>query len=217
MIAAEHAFVVYRLMAKLFGADTIEVPDPGFVHDLDAMAAAITPQTKKVFIANPNNPTGTMVGQDEIERFMDKVPEHVMVIFDEAYYEFLHEPPNTLRYVKEGRNVVIMRTFSKIQGLAGLRIGYGLTSPEISEVLQKCRQPFNTNSIAQAGAIAGLTDDKHQQHTRDLNDEGLAYLQGAFEEMGLEYVPSSANFVLVNVGDGDACLLYTSPSPRDFG
>ena len=145
-----------------------------------------------------------MVGQDEIERFMDKVPEHVMVIFDEAYYEFLHEPPNTLRYVKEGRNVVIMRTFSKIQGLAGLRIGYGLTSPEISEVLQKCRQPFNTNSIAQAGAIAGLTDDKHQQHTRDLNDEGLAYLQGAFEEMGLEYVPSSANFVLVNVGDGDA-------------
>ncbi|MEC8825339.1 MAG: histidinol-phosphate transaminase [Verrucomicrobiota bacterium] len=204
VIAAEHAFVVYRLMAKLFGADTIEVPDPGFVHDLDAMAAAITPQTKKVFIANPNNPTGTMVGQDEIERFMDKVPEHVMVIFDEAYYEFLHEPPNTLRYVKEGRNVVIMRTFSKIQGLAGLRIGYGLTSPEISEVLQKCRQPFNTNSIAQAGAIAGLTDDKHQQHTRDLNDEGLAYLQGAFEEMGLEYVPSSANFVLVNVGDGDA-------------
>ena len=204
VIAAEHAFVVYRLMAKLFGAETIEVPDPGFVHDLDAMAAAITPQTKKVFIANPNNPTGTMVGQDEIERFMDKVPEHVMVIFDEAYYEFLHEPPNTLRYVKEGRNVVIMRTFSKIQGLAGLRIGYGLTSPEISEVLQKCRQPFNTNSIAQAGAIAGLTDDKHQQHTRDLNDEGLAYLQGAFEEMGLEYVESSANFVLVNVGDGDA-------------
>ncbi len=204
VIAAEHAFVVYKLMATLFGAETIEVPDPGFVHDLDAMAAAITPQTKKIFIANPNNPTGTLVGQDEIERFMDKVPDHVMVIFDEAYYEFLHEPPNTLKYVQEGRNVVIMRTFSKIQGLAGLRIGYGLTSPEIAEVLQKCRQPFNTNAIAQAGAIAGLMDDEHQQRTRDLNDEGLAYLQGAFEEMGLEYVPSFANFVLVNVGDGDA-------------
>ena len=203
VIAAEHAFVVYKLMATLFGAETIEVPDPGFVHDLDAMAAAITPQTKKIFIANPNNPTGTLVGQDEIERFMDKVPDHVMVIFDEAYYEFLHEPPNTLKYVQEGRNVVIMRTFSKIQGLAGLRIGYGLTSPEIAEVLQKCRQPFNTNAIAQAGAIAGLLDDEHQQRTRDLNDEGLAYLQGAFEEMGLEYVPSFANFVLVNVGDGD--------------
>lgn len=204
VIAAEHAFVVYKLMATLFGADTIEVPDPGFVHDLDAMAAAITPKTKKIFIANPNNPTGTLVGQEEIDRFMDQVPDHVMVIFDEAYYEFLHEPPDTLQYVREGRNVVIMRTFSKIQGLAGLRIGYGLTTPEIAEVLQKCRQPFNTNAIAQAGAIAGLEDDEHQQRTRDLNDEGLAYLQGAFEEMGLEYVPSYANFVLVNVGNGDA-------------
>lgn len=204
VIAAEHAFVVYKLMATLFGAETIEIPDPGFVHDLDAMADAITPKTKKIFIANPNNPTGTLVGQDAIERFMDRVPEHVMVIFDEAYYEFLHEPPDTMRYVKEGRNVVIMRTFSKIQGLAGLRIGYGITTPAIAEVLQKCRQPFNTNAIAQAGAIAGLADDEHQQRTRDLNDEGLEYLQGAFEEMGLEYVPSYANFVLVKVGDGDA-------------
>lgn len=204
VIAAEHAFVVYRLMATLFGAETIEVPDPDFVHDLDAMAAAITPQTKKVFIANPNNPTGTMVGQEGIERFMDQVPDHVMVIFDEAYYEFLHEPPDTLRYVSEGRNVVIMRTFSKIQGLAGLRIGYGLTTPEIASVLQKCRQPFNTNAIAQAGAIAGLLDNEHQQRTCDLNDEGLEYLQGSFKEMGLEYVPSVANFVLVKVGDGDA-------------
>ena len=204
VVAAEHAFVVYKLMATLFGAETIEVPDPDFVHDLDAMAAAITPKTKKVFIANPNNPTGTMVGQDGIERFMDQVPDHVMVIFDEAYYEFLHEPPDTLRYVSEGRNVVIMRTFSKIQGLAGLRIGYGLTTPEIASVLQKCRQPFNTNAIAQAGAIAGLLDIEHQQRTCDLNDEGLEYLQGAFKEMGLEYVPSVANFVLVKVGDGDA-------------
>ncbi len=204
VVAAEHAFVVYKLMATLFGAETIEVPDPDFVHDLDAMAAAITPETKKVFIANPNNPTGTMVGQDGIERFMDQVPDHVMVIFDEAYYEFLHEPPDTLRYVSEGRNVVIMRTFSKIQGLAGLRIGYGLTTPEIASVLQKCRQPFNTNAIAQAGAIAGLLDIEHQQRTCDLNDEGLEYLQGAFKEMGLEYVPSVANFVLVKVGDGDA-------------
>jgi len=204
VIVAEHAFVVYKLMATLFGADTIEIPDPGFVHDLDAMAAAITPKTKKVFIANPNNPTGTMVDEEAIDRFMDKVPDHVMVIFDEAYYEFLHEPPNTLKYVREGRNVVIMRTFSKIQGLAGLRIGYGLTTPEIAAVLQKCRQPFNTNAIAQAGALAGLQDDEHQQNTRDLNDEGLQFLHESFEEMGLEFVPSVANFVLVKVGDGDA-------------
>lgn len=204
VIAAEHAFVVYKLMATLFGAETIEVPDPGFVHDLDAMAAAITPKTRKVFIANPNNPTGTMVGAEEIDRFMAKVPEHVMVIFDEAYHEFLHDAPDTLKYVREGRNVVIMRTFSKIQGLAGLRIGYGITTPEIAEVLQKCRQPFNTNMIAQAGAIAGLADEEHQQRTRDLNDEGLPFLHNAFEAMGLEYVPSVANFVLVKVGDGDA-------------
>lgn len=204
VIAAEHAFVVYKLMATLFGAETIEVPDPGYVHDLDAMAAAITPKTRKVFIANPNNPTGTMVGQEEIDRFMAKVPEHVMVIFDEAYHEFLHDAPDTLRYVREGRNVVIMRTFSKIQGLAGLRIGYGITTPEIATVLQKCRQPFNTNMIAQAGAIAGLADEEHQERTRALNDEGLAFLQGAFAEMGLEYVPSVANFVLVKVGRGDA-------------
>jgi histidinol-phosphate aminotransferase len=204
VIAAEHAFVVYKLMATLFGAEAVEVPDPDFVHDLDAMAAAITPKTKKIFIANPNNPTGTMVGEDEIERFMEKVPDHVMVIFDEAYYEFLKNAPDTMKYVREGRNVVIMRTFSKIQGLAGLRIGYGLTTPEIAEVLQKCRQPFNTNAIAQAGAIAGLADEEHQQRTRDLNDKGLAFYHSAFEEMGLEYIPSVANFVLVKVGDGDA-------------
>ncbi len=204
VIAAEHAFVVYKLMATLFGAETIEVPDPGFVHDLDAMAAAITPRTRKIFIANPNNPTGTLVDQEAIDRFMDKVPDHVMVIFDEAYHEFLHDAPDTLKYVREGRNVVIMRTFSKIQGLAGLRIGYGITTPEIAQVLHKCRQPFNTNSIAQAGAIAGLADTDHQDRTRDLNDEGLAFYHAAFEEMGLEYVPSFANFVLVKVGDGDA-------------
>lgn len=145
-----------------------------------------------------------MVGEDEIERFMEKVPDHVMVIFDEAYYEFLKNAPDTMKYVREGRNVVIMRTFSKIQGLAGLRIGYGLTTPEIAEVLQKCRQPFNTNAIAQAGAIAGLADEEHQQRTRDLNDKGLAFYHSAFAEMGLEYIPSVANFVLVKVGDGDA-------------
>jgi len=203
VIAAEHAFVVYRLMATLFGAETIEVPDPGFIHDLDAMAAAINERTRKVFIANPNNPTGTMVGEEEISRFMDKVPDHVMVIFDEAYYEFLDTPPDTLRYVREGRNVVVMRTFSKIQGLAGLRIGYGITTPEIAEVLQKCRQPFNANAMAQEAAIAAIDDEEHQRRTKELNDEGLRFYEEAFTGMGLEYVKSCANFVLVRVGDGD--------------
>lgn len=204
VIAAEHAFVVYKLMATLFGATTIEVPDPNFVHDLDAMAAAITPRTRMIFIANPNNPTGTMVSEAEIDRFMERVPDHVVVIFDEAYHEFVPDAPDTLKYIRAGRNVVAMRTFSKIQGLAGLRIGFGLTTPEIAQILHKCRQPFNTNSIAQAGAIAGLLDEEHQLRTRQLNDEGRAYLERSFAEMGLEYVPSHANFVLVKVGDGDA-------------
>lgn len=203
VITAEHAFVVYKLMATLFGAKTIEVPDPGYIHDLDAMLAAVTPRTKEIFIANPNNPTGTLVNQEQIDRFMDKVPPHVVVIFDEAYYEFLDNPPDTMKYAREGRNVMLLRTFSKIQGLAGLRIGYGIGSEEVVGVVQKTRQPFNANSIAQAGALAGLLDEEHQNKTKQITDEGRAYLQSEFGKMGLEYVPSHANFVLVKVGDGN--------------
>jgi histidinol-phosphate aminotransferase len=205
VITARHAFAVYALMAQLFDARVIEVPDPGFSHDLDAMAAAITPRTREVFITNPNNPTGTMVSQEEIDRFMNVVPDHVVVVFDEAYYEFVENPPDTLKYVRAGReNVVVLRTFSKIQGLAGLRIGYGLGAKNIVSVLQKTRQPFNANSIAQAGAIAGLLDLEHQRKTRELTLVGRAYLEEQFAALGLEYVPSHANFVLVKVGDGNA-------------
>ncbi len=202
VVVARHSFAVYRLMAQLFGAKVVDVADPDFVADLDAMLAAITPKTKEVFIANPNNPTGTMVFQAEIDRFMERVPEHVMVVFDEAYYEFLDEAPDVIKYVRAGRNVVVLRTFSKIQGLANLRIGYGLAAPEIIEVLQKARQPFNANGIAQAGALAGLRDKAHMDATRRVAHEGRDFLQSEFLEMGLEFVPSHANFVLVRVGDG---------------
>jgi histidinol-phosphate aminotransferase len=203
LIAAEHAFVVYKLMATLFGAGYVEVPDPGFVHDLEAMADAITPRTRLVFIANPNNPTGTMVGQAAIDRFMDRVPEHVVVAFDEAYFEFLEAPLDTLKFVREGRNVCVLRTCSKIHGLAGLRIGYGLASKPVAALLQKARQPFNTNAIAQAGALAALGDAEHIANTRQLNREGLAFYEAAFASRGLNYVPSVANFILVEVGDGN--------------
>lgn len=203
LIAAEHAFVVYKLMATLFGAKYIEIPDPGFIHDLDAMAAAITPETRLVFIANPNNPTGTMVGQDALDRFMDKLPAHAVAVFDEAYYEFPENPPDTIRYIKEGRNACVLRTFSKIHGLAGLRIGYGLAPANLAAVLQKARQPFNANSIAQAGAIAALADDCHILETRRINSAGLALYEKAFSERGLEYIPSHANFILVKTGAGD--------------
>ncbi len=203
VITARHAFLVYRLMATLFDADTTEVADPDFRHDLVGMANAITEHTREIFITNPNNPTGTLVTQAEIDRFMDRVPDHVVVVFDEAYYEFLEEPPDTLKFVREGReNVVVLRTFSKIQGLASLRIGYGLGSKAIIEVLQKTRQPFNVNGIAQAGAMAGLLDEEHQRKTRALTFEGRDYLQREFAALGLEFVPSHANFVLVKVGNG---------------
>lgn len=203
LIAAEHAFVVYKLMATLFGANYVEVPDPGFLHDLDGMADAITDETRLVFIANPNNPTGTMVGQEEIDRFMARVPEHVVVVFDEAYHEFPDNPPDTLKFVREGRNVCILRTFSKIHGLAALRVGYGLAPACLADLLQKARQPFNVNGIAQAGALAALGDAKHVEATRTLNATGLEFYEQAFRERGIEFVPSHANFILANTGDGD--------------
>lgn len=203
LIAAEHAFVVYKLMATLFGAKYVEVPDPGFVHDLDAMAAAVTEQTRLVFVANPNNPTGTLVGQEEIDSFLDKLPAHVIAVFDEAYYEFLEDAPDTAKYVKEGRNVVVMRTFSKAQGLAGLRIGYGMAPAHLSGILQKARQPFNTNELAQKAALASIADTSHVEATVRNNKVGRTLFEKSFAEMNLDYVPSHANFVLVKVGDGD--------------
>jgi histidinol-phosphate aminotransferase len=202
IIVADHAFVIYKLMAHLFGASAIEVADPGLTADVDAMVRAITPQTKLIYLANPNNPTGTMVGAAELKRLIDDTPKDVAVVLDEAYYEFLANPPDTLRYVHEARNVILLRTFSKIQGLASLRIGYGLAHPDLIKLLHKTRQPFNANAIAQVGAIAGLEDDEHQEKTRALTFAGVAFLQSEFEKRGLEYVRSSANFVLVKVGNG---------------
>ena len=203
LIAAEHAFVVYKLMATLFGAQYREVPDPGFVHDLSAMADAIDANTRLVFIANPNNPTGTMVGQQEIERFMNRLPDHVVAVFDEAYIEFPDQAPDTLRYIREGRNVCVLRTFSKLHGLAGLRVGYGLAPAHLASLLQKARQPFNVNSMAQTAAIAALTDTDHIERTRQVNREGMAFLGSVFDSLGLTYLPSHANFLLVQTGNGD--------------
>ncbi len=204
IITARHAFAVYTLMAQLFGVKAVIVDDVDFTPDLPAMLRAVTPQTRLIFLASPNNPTGTRVTNEALEAFLRDLPPHVIAVLDEAYYEFLDNPPDTIAYVKNGARVVLMRTFSKIQGLAGLRIGYGLGSGEIADLLQRARQPFNANSIAQAGAIAGLTDIEHQQKTKKLTDEGRTLLESAFARMGLKYVPSSANFVLVNVGDGGA-------------
>ena len=202
LITSEHAFIAYKLVGAVFGARTIEVPSPDLRHDLDGIIAAITPKTRLIFIANPNNPTGTLVGQDEIDRFIERVPEKIVVVFDEAYFEYLDDPPDTLRFVRAGRNVAVLRTFSKIQGLASLRVGYGIARPELIQVLQKTRQPFNVNGLGQAAALASLEDEEHRRETKQVTDEGRAYLQREFAAMNLRFVPSAANFVLVNVGDG---------------
>src|SRR5436190_5618094 len=202
VIISEHAFIAYKLVAAVLGARAIEVSSPDLRHDLDAMVAAITPKTRLIFIANPNNPTGTLAGQNEIDRFIERVPENVVVVFDEAYYEYLDDPPDTLRFVRAGRNVVVLRTFSKIHGLASLRIGYGIARPELIEVLRKTRQPFNVNGIGQIAALAALADDEHQRETKRITDEGRAYMQDEFRTMDLPFVRSAANFILVKVGDG---------------
>ena len=202
IVNSRHAFAVYTLMAQLFGVRAITVDDANFTPDLDAMLKAITPQTRLIFLASPNNPTGTRVTNEALDAFIEALPPHVIAVLDEAYYEFLDNPPDSVGYVKAGKRVVLMRTFSKIQGLAGLRIGYGLASAEIANLLQRARQPFNANSIAQAGAIAGLADREHQAKTKAITDEGRKVIEEAFAKLGLNYVPSAGNFVLVHVGNG---------------
>ena len=203
LIAAKHAFVVYKLMATLFGAKYVEVDDPDFIHDLDAMADAITENTRLVFIANPNNPTGTQVTQEAIDSFVGKLPPHVIAVFDEAYFEFLDTPPDVLKHIRGGKNVIVLRTCSKIHGLAALRIGYGIAPEPITALLQKARQPFNTNAIAQAAALAALDDEDHITKTKKVNRDGLDFYEKAFTERALKFVPSVANFILVEVGDGN--------------
>jgi histidinol-phosphate aminotransferase len=204
VVTSQYAFVVYKLIATSFGAHTIEVPSPDYQQDLNGMLAAITPKTRLIFVPNPNNPTGTLLSQRAIDDFIARIAENVIVVFDEAYFEFLDRPPDTLQFVREGRNIVVLRTFSKIHGLAGLRIGYAVGPADLVQVLHKTRQPFNVNSIAQVGAVAALEDDEHLRETKRAIDEGRAYLHEQFYKMKIPFVPGTANFVMVNVGDGHA-------------
>ncbi len=202
VVAGDRAFVIYAIMGKMFQARFVEVPFAGHTHDLKAMRAAITDRTKLVFVANPNNPTGTRVSNAELDAFIQSLPAHVICVLDEAYIEFLDDPPPSVAWAMK-RNVVLLRTFSKIVGLAGLRIGYGVAQPECIALLQRVRQPFNVNAVALAGALAALGDAGHIRKTKAMTQRGLAYLDKEFKKLKLEFVPSCANFVLVKVGDGD--------------
>ncbi len=203
-IYSEHGFLVYKIAILARGATPVAAPETNLTADVDAILARVSPATRVIFIANPNNPTGTLVRQDAIDAFMARVPNEVVVAFDEAYFEYLDDPPDTLQFVRGNRNVIVLRTFSKIHALANARLGYGMARPELIRVLQKTREPFNTNGLAQAGAVAALADVAHQAETKRVTDEGRNYLESEFAALRLPYVASVANFVLVRVGDGKA-------------
>ena len=208
VIYAAGAFVVYSLVTKLCSATAIVVPMVDDTHDLSAMAAAITDKTKVIFIANPNNPTGTMVTTDETAAFIAQVPEDVLVVFDEAYYEYVarSDYPQTLPYVLEGRNFIITRTFSKIYGLAGLRIGYGIAPPALIETLNRVRQPFNCSLVGQAAARAALKDTDHVKESQKSNAAGKVFLYEAFDTMQLRYVETEGNFIMLYVERSGAAI-----------
>ena len=206
IVVSQYCFAIYPLVAMIMGAKVNTVPAVEHGHDLPAMLEAITPATRIVWVANPNNPTGTLAKPRDVRTLVEQVPDDVLLVMDEAYYEFLEEPVDLLPLVRsnEKPNLLLMRTFSKIYGLAGLRIGYGIGHPDFVSALEKVRQPFNTNSVAQAGAIAALDDDAHLASTRSTNAEGLNFFEAVCTEQGIEFVPSYANFVMVRVGDGQA-------------
>jgi histidinol-phosphate aminotransferase len=205
-VYSQYSFQVYELATQETGARAIVTPALAFGHDLDAMRAAIAPDTRVVFIANPNNPTGTFLPAADIEAFLAAVPAHVVVVLDEAYNEYLAPALrfDPTRWVVRFPNLVLSRTFSKAYGLAGLRVGYAVAQPALTDLLNRVRQPFNVNSIAQAAAVAALADTDFLERSRALNAEGLVMLSAAFDALGLSYVKSFGNFVLVRVGDASA-------------
>lgn len=205
-VLSEQAFVVYASVVQAAAGIPRTTPLRDFTHDLDAIGRAVGPSTRIVFLANPNNPTGTIYRRDAFERFLGGLRKDVVVVCDEAYFEYVDDPeyPDSLRHHDGKRLIVTTRTFSKIYGLAGLRIGYGVASAEIVAALDRIRQPFNVNSLAQAAALAALDDDAHVERSRRANAEGKRQLLEGFARLGLESVPTEANFVLVRVGDGAA-------------
>jgi histidinol-phosphate aminotransferase len=204
VVVSQFCFAIYPIVAKMFGANLVIVPAKDYGHDLPAMLKAITPKTRIVFVANPNNPTGTLAPREEVIQFVNDVPDDVLLVMDEAYIEFLDDAVELVPLIRLGvrKNLILMRTFSKIYGLAGLRIGYGIGNPDLIAALEKTRQPFNVNLLAQAAALAALDDNGHVRKTRANNFGGLEFFRRAFRDLKLEFVPSFANFILVRVGEG---------------
>jgi len=202
-IYSQHAFAVYPLVTQAVGATGVVVPAKNYAHDLDGFLKVITPKTKLIFIANPNNPTGTLIKKDALRAFIHAVPDNILIVLDEAYDEYLSaaHKSEAIAWLNEFDNLIISRTFSKAYGLAGLRIGFGLMHADVADMLNRVRQPFNVNSIAQAAAVASLADDDFVARSYALNQAGMAQLTQGFNKLGLEYIPSSANFVSFKVAN----------------
>ena len=201
VVLSEHAFAVYPIVTQAVGARPVTIPARHWGHDLEAMRAAITPRTRLVFIANPNNPTGTWLRRAELESFLESVPPTVLVVLDEAYFEYVREPdyPDGSTWIGRFPGLLVTRTFSKAHGLAGLRVGYGLSSPAIADILNRVRQPFNVNSVALAAATAALDDSKHIEESVRLNTDGMQQLVNGLDRLGLGHIPSVGNFVCVDL------------------
>ncbi|MDH5325788.1 MAG: histidinol-phosphate transaminase [Gammaproteobacteria bacterium] len=211
IIFSQYAFAVYPLVTQAIGAKAVEVAAKNWGHDLDAMAAAVSEKTKVIFLANPNNPTGTWFGEVELTTFMDKIPASVLVVLDEAYYEYASDPrtgaddyPNALPLLDRYANLILCRTFSKAYGLAGLRVGYCVSHPAVADVLNRIRQPFNVNHMAQCMAVAALEDKTYLDQAIQCNSNGLTQLSKGFSGLGLDAIASVGNFICVRVGDSMA-------------
>lgn len=211
IVFSEHAFAAYPLITHAIGARAVQVPAREWGHDLAAMADAVSDRTRLVFVANPNNPTGTWSDDQALETFLAALPDQVIVVIDQAYAEYVSEPgyPDCIPWIARHSNLIVTRTFSKAHGLAALRVGYGVSSAAVAEVLNRVRLPFNVNSLALAAALASLEDDEHLARSVEVNREGLSQLRAGFDALGIGYIPSVANFLSCAV-PGDAAEVYTA-------
>jgi len=201
-VASASAFIWFKIAVHIAAGKLVEVPMKDYTHDLAAMRRAVTDKTRLLYIANPNNPTGTMVTRDEVEELFRTIPDNVLVVMDEAYFEYIDDPryPESFNFLRQGKNIIILRTFSKIYGLAGVRLGYGVASPETVASLAKLRISFNVNRLSQVAGLAALDDRAHIRKGRAVNEAGKKYLYDAYKRLGLFYLPTYANFVFVDFG-----------------
>lgn len=201
VVVSQHAFAIYGLVTQMQGGEVVEVPAKNWGHDLDAMARAITEKTKIVFVTNPNNPTGTYNSKAQLEQFLSQVPGHVIVLLDEAYFEYVDKPdyPNGVDYLSQYPNLVVTRTFSKAYGLAALRVGYGVSSEQLADLMNRVRPPFNVDSFALAAAVVSIKDENYVRQSKALNDQGMSQLEAGFDQLNVNWIPSVGNFICFEI------------------